>query len=238
MTDAVLKLHLATLFICDYDLPTFDEVKCVISHDWTFAHEYSHHDYSGVVLKDFIEKLQERQSEILQFSKSSFLRQFQNYVKTAFPDMALDQNTSAFTFFTKFYDPEMTPKNSSHVDALVSHSMIVVQFLEANERRTWAVFDLLDKVKKCLEDQYRYRLLTTKLGGFPQQDSDDDDDEGKTVTQQDSDVDERKTVTIQCSVCPNDKVCLVDAERKRCSCYAYEENDCEYSSDVNIYEHL
>ena len=147
-----LKLYLGTLFFSNYNLPSEDEVKKVISDaaavqplDLPFHTPFD-------LLRDLISELLIRKNDLLHLAKTNgFLGSFADRrIDNGAIVFPFSKSKSTLIFFEKFLNEEFVPSSHSDFLELIEWALYAVQFKEANEQRTLAALDLLTKVRSHL----------------------------------------------------------------------------------------
>ena len=143
-----LKLHLGTLFLDTYSLPTLESILDIICGICEIQKHSEMYSTAACALNDFLCRLFEREVDLLSSSTNDFLGKFseRQYDSSVFP---FDLNRSGEIFFEKFFDLYYTPTTKSEVEVLLEWCLFTVQFSEGNVERTRDALSLLKRLKEC-----------------------------------------------------------------------------------------
>ena len=143
-----LKLHLGTLFLDTYSLPSFENILDIVCSNLSIENHSEIYSTAACALNDFLCHLFDREADLLSFSTNDFLGKFSehHYDSSVFP---FDLKRSGQIFFEKFFDLYYTPATKIEIDMMLEWCLFVVQFSEANVERTKDALSLLKRLKEC-----------------------------------------------------------------------------------------
>ena len=176
-----LKLHLGTLFLCNYEMPSFEEVTQSIEDGIKPFNVYQPFVSVGCILNHLLCKIIDRESQLLNRANVNLLQSFDDRLPL-FGDKISpkDKVESPKQFFEKFYDTEYTPQNKEEIARIVEWIVCVVGFDEATEKRTEEALEFLKRLSKYLHENMQCKLSLEFAKSNP---SDEKQDPSKEETQ-------------------------------------------------------
>ena len=147
VVNEMLKLHLGTLFLSNYDMPALSDVQKLV--DVAFAKYPVGRPFGSYVLRmtDLIDELMLFKDTLLQLGTNNFLGPFTERLKD-YDNCPTSIQSSTLKFFENFFDKRQTRLN---IQEMRNWCLNVVQFEEANEKRTVEAFKFLSDVKDYVE---------------------------------------------------------------------------------------
>ena len=144
-----LKLHLGTLFLSTYYLPTEKEVKARLSR-------YTIHPFSKFppfesvesVLEELFQKILHNRKYLVKVSKIDHGFRFKKIMKNFDESICpTDLNKSAWIFFEKFFERDLTPTSNEEVEEIAEWILYVVKFNEADRKRVEQALVVIEEIK-------------------------------------------------------------------------------------------
>ena len=235
-----MKLHLGTLFLSNYTLPTFSSIVDVVCDKVKVISDDAYYPSVGCALNELLRRVIEREHDLLMFAKTDFLGKFgdraNEFDACVFP---FDIKESAVIFFEKMFDSRFAPRTEDDIATLLEWCLFSVQFTESNVERTKDALRLLKKLKAlCIESEYcvfsRSKVADAVNGIEPFSKN-----EGtQTVARRGVDyIEQAPHASMQrfkTNAVTNawKRSVLVDYDTKKCSCYTYEvSGDCSCEQD-------
>ena len=218
-----LKFHLGTLFLSNYEMPSFEQVTEIIQSGVKVFHDYKPFVSVGCILAYLICKILSHERHLLARAKQEkrHLQSFEERLPL-FGDAISpkDKVESPKQFFEKFYDTQYTPQNEDEVARITEWIICVTGFDEANEERTEEALELLKRLEKHLNENMQ-ALISSEL--------EKSDSTDENMEEPDEEPDPTKEQT--------DKLLLIvkvrDPDTKPCTCYQYEcTGDCYHDTSV------
>ena len=235
----MLKLYLGTLFLSSYDMPELSLVEKVI--DVAFIKYPAGGPFGSYVLRmsHLIDELTLYKDTMLELgANNTFLGPFAARLKD-YDNCPTNINSSTFKFFEYFFNERL----ELSIREMRTWCLTVVQFEEANEKRTVEAFKFLSDVKEYIEQKNGELIVKMKREAVEEREKTDMkmkkcadfkkkfEDEWKA---------RYRRVGCECSVEVQNVVlcesCLAVAnyrDTKSCDCYEYQmSGDCGCDFDV------